>query len=201
MTTRQPAETAHQCQQHHEGQARQRRNLGHRDGVVDGPGQRVADRVDAGAIVVEQHAVAAVATRKHLPERAPVSAIDPQQQFGADRPRCARCGIDRRAAPPVDGKRDRPYVRRVVLDRAAARERGRRIAVGDERQRRVVEHDVHENRPDLRAIWQTDGPAGVQQHLSRRSTPAPRRRRPRRIRPPPAARSQGTRPAGSARSG
>ncbi len=133
--------------------------------MVDRPGQRVADRVDAGAIVVEQHAVPPVATREHLPERAPIRTIDSQEQFGADRPRGARRGIDRRAAPAVHGKRDGPAVRRVVVDRAAAREGGGRIAVGDKGQRRVVEHDMHENRADLRAVGQTDGPAGMQQHL------------------------------------
>ena len=47
-----------------ERDARQRADLGQRHGVLDRPGDGVADRVDARAIVAEEHAIRLIAARK-----------------------------------------------------------------------------------------------------------------------------------------
>ena len=143
-----------------EGQTGQRRQLGQVHEVIEERQHRVAECVDEEPIVREIHLIHAVGARDAGPERPAASVVELVEQHVRDRPRAPSRGVDRVQAPAVD--HDVHVAARRALARGPILGRPEQLEVGalraDERQVAVVEHHVHDDRPDHLTARDADAP-------------------------------------------
>ena len=129
----------------------------------------IADGVDPGAIVAEQHVIVAVASRQLGPQRLAVGSKQPDQQILTDWPGGPSSRIDGRAPPAIRRKSDFPAVRASGRVEGWPEQRGVRILRRDERQRAVIEDDVNKQHADAMndpaCIALAERAASVKQHF------------------------------------